>query len=396
MTIAAPAEFALTTACAIWPPSPRRNRAISQAATAITDWDRFLGVVRRQRVEGLVHHGLAAAAVTLPASAKRVLEERAKMIARRNLTMGLESARLQRRFDQAGVTNLILKGASLSSLAYQNPSVKMAWDIDLLTCPSQVETAIILLGQAGYGLYSPSPTLTPKQLRTYISLSRECIFLRAEGRIFVELKWRLDQNPRLLTGISASSPSQHAPIGERTFLRTLEPDDLFAYLCVHGARHCFGRLKWIADIAALLTREPLGEIERLYRVSQQKGAGRCAAQALLLCETLLGVALPASLIAELKADAPTRWLVSAAIDTMAGGDGEEELIHRRLANARIAVAHLWLGRDLAFLLAELKLKWVSARDRVNSPLPRWASFIYPIIRLPLFLWRRALYATRRE
>jgi hypothetical protein len=392
MTIGAPAEFALTAACAIWPPSERRDRAIRLAAQDVTDWARFLRVVRRQRVDALAHHGLTAAAVALPAAVKQALEARAAKIARRNLVMSAESARLQTLLDDAGAPNLVLKGATLSALAYDDPTVKMAWDIDLLTDPEFVETAIILLRQAGYALYSPGPTLTQAQLRTLVALGRECILVRDEGRIFVELKWCLDQNPELLKGMSSRSPWQAAPLGGQAVVRTLGKDALFSYLCVHGARHCFSRLKWVADIAALIAREPAGEIERLYRVSQRMGAERGAAQALLLCERLLGSPLPPALSAELKADARTRWLVSMALSTMAGGDGEAELTRRPMANTRIALSHLLIGRNPAVLRAELKLKWISARDRMNTPLPGWAAFLYPIIRLPLFLWRRVLYA----
>lgn len=392
MAIGAPAEFSLAAACAVWPPSEARAQAIRQAAGAITDWDRFLRVARRQRVEGLVHEGLISAAVALSAPVRAALERRAAAIVHGNLVMGAETVRLQQRLDGAGVPNLILKGVTLSYLAYKNPSVKMSWDIDVITCPEFVEKTIRLLMEAGYVWFSPKNGLDKKQIRTFIALARECVFYRPVDKVFVELKWCLDQNPGILTGITALSPAQDVPVGERSVARTLQKDDLFSYLCVHGARHAFGRLKWVADIAALLAQESPDEIERLYRVSQQKGAGRCAAQALLLCERLLGTALPSGLGAELKADPPTRWLTSVAISTMAGGDGEEELARRRLANTAIALSHLLFGRNLAVLFAELKFKWVSVHDRMRTPLPGWASFIYPIVRLPLFLWRRVMNA----
>ena len=390
MTIGAPAEFSLTAACAVWPPSAARSAAIREAAKAITDWDRFLRVVRRQRVEGLVHEGLTSAGVALSTPVGQALERRATAIARGNLFMSAETARLQKRLDDVGAPNLILKGTTLSYLAYKNPSVKMSWDIDILTCPDSVERAIYSLREAGYVWFSPKEIVDKQQLRIFIALARECVFSRREDRTFVELKWCLDQNPQMLKGITARSPAQDVPVGRQIILRTLHKDDLFSYLCVHGARHAFGRLKWVADIAALLAQEPLDEIERLYRVSQQKGAGRCAAQALLLCERLLGTALPPRLSAELKTDAPARWLVSVAISTMAGGDGEEELARRRLANTRIALSHLLFGRTLAVVAAELKFKWASLHDHMHTPLPGWASFLYPIMRLPLFLWRRAV------
>jgi hypothetical protein len=39
---------------------------------------------------------------------------------------------------------------------------------------------------------------------------------------------------------------------------TLATDALFAYICGHGAAHLWARLRWRADVAALLAREPDG------------------------------------------------------------------------------------------------------------------------------------------
>lgn len=393
--IGAPAEFALACACATWPPSAARNQAVTAAATKVTDWDRFLRVVRRHRLDGMVNHALASAGVAVPPEAAEALERRAAQTARRNLTMAEESARLQQTFDNADIANLVLKGAAVTALAYGNEPVKQAWDIDLVVPPEQVESAIVLLGMAGYRLMSPAEKLTLEQLRIYVALGREFI-LAGREQIFVELKWTLDQNPSVLPGINARSPSQVVAGPGGSPIRTLTKDDLFSYICVHGGRHCFSRLKWLADIGALLAQEPPEEIERLYRAAAQRGAGRSAGVALLLCRQFLSADIPPALVAELEADRAVVRLARASVLTMAGGDGEQELPGRRIATIRVLFAHFLLGRGPAFLKSELRLKWVSARDHMQTPLPRWAGFLYPLIRLPLFVWRRVKYTLARN
>ena len=355
----------------------------------MTDWDRFLRVVRRHRVEGLVHEGLTAAAAPLPAPAREALAVRAAGLARRNLVMARETGRLQRSLDEAGVPNLVLKGATLSALAYQNRPVKTAWDIDFLTDPASVPIALAVLQRAGYGLHAPAPALTASQLGAYIAVGRELVLLRAEGRIFVEVKWSLDQNPGLLPALSARSAAQTVTLADGSVARTLGKDSLFAYLCVHGVRRGFARLKWLADLAALLALETGAEIERLYRASQRLGAHRCPAAALLLCADVLGLPLEPALREELAADRAARRLAAASLQTLAGGDGEAELSARPLATTRLLLAHLLMGRDAATWRAEARLKWISARDRMDMPLPPWAGFVYPLVRAPRFLWRRA-------
>ena len=392
--IGAPAEFALACACAIWPPSGKRNAAVTAAAAGVSDWARFFRVVRRHRLEGMACHALAAANIAIPPQVAAPLEQRAAQIARRNVTMAEESARLQQALDNSGVANLVLKGAAVTALAYGNEPVKQAWDIDLVVPPDQVESAIVLLGMAGYRIMSPAEQLTIKQLRIYVALGREFI-LAGRDQIFVELKWTLDQNPSVLPGITARSPGQVVIGPGGAPIRTLSKDDLFSYICVHGGRHCFSRLKWLADIGALLVQEPPEEIERLYRAADQRGAGRSAGEALLLCRQFLNTDIPPALLAELEADRAVVRLARASVMTMAGGDGEQELLQRRMANTRVLLAHFLLGKGPAFLKSELRLKWVSVRDHMQTPLPRWASFVYPVIRLPLFVWRRFKYMTAR-
>ena len=59
---------------------------------------------------------------------------------------------------------------------------------------------------------------------------------------------------------------------------------------MHGALHwwCTG-----LNIDALLAAAPEASIERPFRAAETRGAGRAAAQALLLCRQLLGTALSA-------------------------------------------------------------------------------------------------------
>ena len=392
--IGAPAEFALACACARWPPSEARDQAIAAAAAQVSDWARFMRVIRRHRLEGMARNGLASAGVAMPPELAAALETRADMIAQRSVAMAAESARLQKAFDEADIVNLVLKGSAVTALAYDNVPIKQAWDIDLVVPPEAVEKAIILLGMAGYRMVSPAEKLSLEQFRIYIALGREFIFARRD-QMFVELKWSLDQNPSVLPGITARSPSQTIAGPGAAPIRTLSKDDLFSYICVHGGRHCFSRLKWLADIAALLAKESAEEIARLYRAADQRGAGRSAGEALLLCGQFLNADIPPPLLAELESDWAIVTLARASIATMAGGDGEQELADRGWATNRILLAHFLLGKGPAFLKSELRLKWVSARDHMQTPLPNWASFLYPLIRLPLFVWRRFKYRIAR-
>ena len=194
--------------------------------------------------------------------------------------------RLQGLLDAAGISNLVLKGAAVEMFAYGQLGRKDAWDIDLLVSPRDVESAREILEDTGYTLVQPE-NLSPAQFKTFVELARECEFSHRENGITVELHWGLADGPVLLPDMSVASPSQLVTVTDTLRLRTLAPEELFAYLCVHGAMHGWSRLKWLADLAALLAAESPDSVEHLYRRSRALGVGLCSAQALLLCEQLL-------------------------------------------------------------------------------------------------------------
>jgi hypothetical protein len=167
----------------------------------------------------------------------------------------------------------------------------------------------------------------------------------------------------------------------------LATDDLFAYLCVHGARHSWSRLKWLADLNALIASRNL-DIEQLYRHAQNIGAGLCAAQALSLCQRLLGLKLPASLNHEFEANKRCRRLTAIAMRAMMASHAATERDPGIRGVARELRNQFLLGRGLRFYTAQCRLAFAGTADIVRMPLSRPLHFIYPLLRLPLWLWRR--------
>jgi hypothetical protein len=203
--------------------------------------------------------------------------------------------------------------------------------------------------------------------------------------ILVELHSGLVDNPMMLPGIGADSPVQLVEVAPGKRLPTLRKDELFSYLCVHGATHAWSRLKWLADVAALLSRDEGAEIERLYRRSLELGAGRSSAQGLLLCAQLLGTPLPPQLLKELSSDAATRWLVRVALRSMAG---ETELDATVLGTIPIHLSHFLLARGPRYKLAELKRK-SGGRPAAAGSMPRFLRWFGPLVAVPLWLRTRA-------
>jgi hypothetical protein len=383
-------EFVLVAACCRWPLSEDAIAAIRTAHTTAIDWRYFQRIVKRQRVFGLVYNALLAAGIDVPSDVAQELGAHAQQIARQNLLMAAETVRLQRAFDAAGIPVLALKGVSLAKLAYGSLKLKHGRDIDLLVPADRAEAALQLLEHNGYALVLPAKQLSAAQRRAVVRYGKEVEFVHRGNKMHVELQWRVTSNPLLLQGVDAHSPTQSVAFSDGVNIRTLAEDDLFAYLCAHGAHHDWSRLKWLADLNALITEKEDADIVRLYRHAQGKGAGLCAGQALLLCRRLFAFKLPAVLDDALHGNSRLEKLAAIAMRAMLNPDDETD---RGVAGVmRGVLTQFLLGQGWAYFVAQARIESVGLADVISVPLSPPFQFFYPILRLPLWIWRRGIAA----
>lgn len=386
-----PADFRLVAACCIWPPSEKRIAAVRAAADGFSDWDGFLRSVTRHRVSALVRDGLERAGIAVPDAVRDELARNSAIIARLALGLAQEALTLQEAFERAGIPAAFLKGSALAILAYGNLGIKHAWDIDLLVQPEDLRRVNAMLAELGYQRYMPPASLPEERFYAWTEIARESMARHATRDIYLELHWRLCDNPAMLAHVTARSCTRQVEIAPGRSLRTLDDQDLFVYLCAHGAHHAWSRLKWLGDLAALIAPKSTVEVEALYRRAQGEGAGRCAAQALLLCEQLFALELAPCLSRELRSDRATRWLVSIALNEMAGDAQSRQTDDRVLGNLRIELSHLLLASDVKAWFHELRSKSIGWTDFQTIALPRRLYFLYPVLRVPSWLWRRVAH-----
>jgi hypothetical protein len=380
-------EFAFVAACCRWPQTAETVAGLDRLAKKAIVWDDVLRIAERHRVVGLVHHALHAADVPCPEHVQATLARRSTTIARHNLALAAETLRLQRRFDGLGIPFVAVKGASLAQRAYGTTAFKHGRDIDLLVPPAHACAALGLLEADGYGLVDPARALTDAQRRAYIARGYQMELVDARRATRVELHWRLSENPHLLAGLDPFANGQSVALAGGA-LRTLNDADLFAYLCVHGANHFWFRLKWLADLDALLGLIDDAGLAALYAHAQAHGAGLCAAQALLLCERVLGRRLPVALRQVLVRDRGVRRLVALALRNMLGADPSAAPLRDATRQAAEMRWRFLLGRGRRFLLAQCAIAVTAPADVLRWPLPPALRFVYPLVRLPSWVMRR--------
>jgi hypothetical protein len=309
------------------------------------DWPYFLQLARRHRVQALAWQSLSEAGVVPPPPIADTLCADAGRITEHNLRAAIESARLLESFGNAALPLLFVKGLTVSKLAYGQAFLKMSQDIDILVPRDAIAAAATELQRLGYQLTIPAAAPHSGRFEAWHARRKESVWQSPEG-LQLELHSRLADSLDLIPQLGLKSPRQEVEVAPGIVLPTLARDELFAYLCVHGASSAWFRLKWITDLAALLHDQPADEILRLYGRSQQLGAGRAAAQALMLANRVYGT--PA--VPGLDRQAVHRWLAAAAWHQMLRDD---EPTAARFGTATIHLTQLFLRPGLRYSFGEL-------------------------------------------
>jgi hypothetical protein len=389
-------EFLLMAACSTWPPSKRRTQAINNAAEAKLDWVRFLRVVQRHGVVGLVHDGLGRAKTAVPPDIGHQLAEQARELARINLALAAEALRVQRLFVEENVPVAFIKGVSLAKLAYGNLGLRHSKDLDLLVDPASFPAATALVERAGYCRFEPPAKINDSQMRLLRGMRKDFGFRHRKSQLEIELHWQLFSNPYFMAEPSVLTSTRGVPVADTMELRTLGEEDLFAYLCGHGSLHWWHQMKWLADIGAILSSKSEDQVDRLYRAADARGVGRAAAQAILLCHRLLTTPIPTPLITKMRKNATLLGLEATALNAMTVGNGESDPHNVIFGTTRGSLSCFFLSSSWRYRLAELKNQITCQEDVLMITLPEGLQFLYPVLRLPLWLWRHSIFRGRSD
>lgn len=341
----------------------RRVPIPSEIETLATDvdWTRLVRLARFHRTQGLMWRCVSRLG-DVPADAAQALSEDATGIAVANLRATAECRSLLNAFNAAGLKLLFLKGQTLGALAYGDPSIKSAIDIDILVDPSDLPAAAKLLRSQEYSLIVPAGSTRDGVLTAWHRRSKESVWVKDWQPIQLDLHTAVSDTPALIPALDVDASSQIVDVGGGIGLPTFATEELFAYLAAHGAWSCWYRLKWIADIAALLDTMREKDIEHLYRRASELGAGRAAKQALLLADGLFGtLADTPALHQQLQNDRAARKLYRRALHFVLSEEGEPT--ERRLGTIPIHWMHFSLLTGPRAKLAELmrKARWVLFR-----------------------------------
>jgi hypothetical protein len=344
------------------------------------DPDLLARVARRHQVSALVAARLAEAGQLVPPALHRQAEA-ARHRSLRQLGFMLD---LVATLESAGVQAMPIKGAVLSQQAFGSPLLRGAVDIDVLVRPEDVGAAWQAMADAGLRQINPPVPLEGARLALFCRAAKDSLHQSRAGGQLVELHWRLSDE-LADPGMPPKEALTRVTLAPGRAVWALEDDALFLYLCMHGAAHGWARIKWLADVAALLHRSPDAGC-RMWDAAQRSGGTIAAGSAIMLAQELFGLAPPAGF-------KPPRGLRIALIlglarRIMQAGEGARELEAtpwRGWAEmlAKLLVAAGWRGR-----LAVLRRLLLAGEDIAQVPLPAALFWLYPLLRVPLLVRRR--------
>ena len=387
------AELRLVLLCLRWPLGDHNLQLVWEAAESIADWEHFLRIVRRHRVAGLVAGALQRAGVVLPQSPAADLRRLRAQNARQALLLSVETLRLSRLLQDAGVEVLFLKGAAVAMLAYRDISVRHSKDIDLLVPLSVVDAAMAVLRKGGYQPAFDLDTVPSERRDLWIRYAKSMDWVHSSTGVQLELHWRLT-DLSVLGGGTQPQSTQHVSIAAGQELQTLPHSQLLAYLCVHGAAHGWMRLKWLADVYALLPHDDPARVEEAYRDIMRLKAGRAAGQAMLLCHDLFDLPLTSTLLRELESGRTLQLLRRSALRLLGRGGEVEEVDDMRFGTTSVYLARLLLGRGPRALATEFRTWGFRPDELLKTRLPRPLMFLFPLVRIGTWIRDRLQHGGR--
>lgn len=296
------------------------------------------------------------------------------------MLLAIESLRLAKLLQAQDVDALFLKGATVNALAYRDVTLRHAKDIDLLVPQANLPAAMAALSDAGYASAFDMDAVSADRRDLWFRYAKSMDWKHRVNGVQVELHWRLTDLPLLEGAVQSDCRQTVAVTGGRT-LETLDPDHLLAYLCVHGAAHGWMRLKWLADVYALLPHDDAAACERTYRRLVELGAGRSAGQALLLCHDLLDFPLPVRLRNEMQDDAVLQMLRRSALRLLSRGGEVDEVDDLAFGTTSVYLSRLLLGSGPRSLLSELRTWGYRPDELLKTRLPRSLLFLFPLVRV---------------
>jgi len=289
--------------------SPWSNKERLRQYLADVDWPRLLLLAREHGVLGQLSTCLSDRdGFAISSEIKQVLAEHRRTQNFLTLRLTGELLRLLELFNQNEIRALVVKGPVLAVEAYADPGLRSYGDLDLLVRQRDIHRATELLIASGY-----QAAISLDAIRRG-KIPGQYLFCKRDAKLLVEL---------------------HNDLTLRYFPRPLPIEDFFArqvrvrldahevpapsledhlvLICVHGAKHFWERLSWIADVAGMVSQQASIDWKRARTSAKAVEANCLLDTGLRLAMDVLRAELPEAIAAGVRGDAVAARLAGQAL-----------------------------------------------------------------------------------
>ena len=350
------AEFRLVLACS---KLPADGVLVRHLASQVENWEKVLKYAEWHELTPLICHTLIDSGCSLSSAMSEHLVSEVRKNTQNNLLLTAELLRIMRALLAENIRAIPYKGPVLAASTYGNLAMRGSCDLDILLAEKDVQRTLSMMLELGYrGEYS----LTPAQEARYLRTTCEYNFLHESNRAQVEIHWQVVPAKLCLTFEFDRlwSRAGFLLIGSSR-LRVLSPEDALLVLSVHGFKHLWACLKWVCDIANLLS-SPEG-LDWTYVVDEADriGAIRVVLVALSLANRMCQSRLPDPIRLRLSRDAVAASIASEIVSSYSSGDSMSRL------KARLLMLRAYSGfRHRATYLARILLD-PTTEEAVRTP-----------------------------
>lgn len=363
-----------------------RSRTAGQAAAirsllaAPLNWRFLLSMASRHRVMSLLYAALKSESCLelVPPAFRDALHSAARESIGQSLALTRELVRILHEFERRGIPAIPCKGPVVAILAYGDLSYRSFCDLDILVPESHVHIAQRALDSLGYDALF---RLSAKQEEVY--LNNECAlpFRDDAHGYLVELHWRLcERNASVRLPISELwQRTVPVPLLGMT-VASLSPEDLVLYLCVHGAKHRWERIEWIASIAEIARRHRELNWQAVFARADRYRVARLLRVGLHLAASLPAVELPEPVRAKIELDPGARLLAESVREEWFAPDTDGTHYQRRAVRYlfMLRCREHWADRLRILFYSAIRPPHPSANEWMDLP-PRLA-FLHRIFR----------------
>jgi hypothetical protein len=268
-----------------------RNQRLHSLLRRPVHWQSLFDLAQRHGVQQLVYVALAAGSAPIAAEQMPPLQQIHQLNLRKALLLSRELIRIVDHLSALGIETMPYKGLALAEALYGDIALRQSGDIDLLIRRQDFCRVRDAVRDIGFTSHSH---LSAAQERAHLKSGYEYSFDGAAGPNLLEVQWAVQ--PRFysidfdMDGIFERAVTVNVA-GHA--MKTPSPEDLFLVLSAHAAKHVWGRLIWLCDLARIMTLPNL-DWEWIASQANELGIARIMGITMVLANRLLGAAIPSA------------------------------------------------------------------------------------------------------